>query len=247
MARNDEVGAFGQCIRFLLVIINVIFIILGLVIFVTACVLKWGSTALNDLIDIPEINTIIDTSSSISGVAIFMLILGAFIILLALFGFLGVYYMNRFFLWIYLAVVVVIFVGQIIALLVLVFSSSTLKDKYKEALNKTITDINTKGSDYDKKCKAMKGLSDLFQCCGANGPKDFTSASSVENCCFNKNNVTYTVGCADKTINDVEKNVVNLLVIPSAVILGIEFFAIIMVPFLAGKAGTKNRSKYDTY
>jgi hypothetical protein len=45
-------------------------------------------------------------------------------------------------------------------------------------------------------------------------------------------------GCADKSVAVASKNVINLVVIPTAVVLGIQFFAILAVPFLIGKAGS---------
>lgn len=246
---SRDYGAFAQCTRFLLAVINVIFLILGLTVLITAIILRYGSSEFSKLIDIPDINSVIDAAGSISGVTIFLLILGGFIILLSLFGILGVRYMNRFFLIVYEIIIIAIFVAQIIAVLVLVFSSSSIADSYKEKLGDVVKDIQNNQvnntEDAKKKCALMHGLSDVFKCCGAKGPGDFADVNTTltGDCCVNKN--PNQPGCANKTVDDVEKNVVNLLVIPTAIILVIEFFAIITVPFLVGKAGKKSGYEYD--
>jgi hypothetical protein len=240
-----RIGFCAQSTRFFLTIINVLFLILGLVVFVTAIVLRWGSSSFNKLINIPDINKIIDSAGSIGAVTVFLLVLGGFIILLSFFGILGVKYMNRFFLVIYEIIVVAIFLGQLIALLVLVFSSNTIANEYKKALNTTMSDLN-KGENADEKCKVFKGLSNLFDCCGANGPSDFVNRTLVTDmiCCEKKD--LNQRGCAQKSVDEIESNVVSLVVIPSLVILAIEFFAMITVPFLIGKAGSaKRENEYE--
>ena len=241
-----KIGAFAQCTRFLLAVINVIFLILGLVIFITAIVLRWGSSSFSKMINIDEISTLIEGAGSISAITIFFLILGGFIILLSLFGILGVKYMNRFFLIIYEIVIVCLFLAQVICLLVLLFSKSGIEKEYNKGLNKTIEDINGLKDNYDVKIKLMKDLSVLFKCCGANGPEDFKNQTLVtdKTVCFDYKG-EYANGCGKKSVNTIENNVINLIVIPSSIILGIEFFAMIMVPFLVGKAGTLKKSSYD--
>jgi hypothetical protein len=241
-----KIGFCAQSARFFLTIINVLFLILGLVVFITGIVLRWGSTSFNKLINIPDINKIIDSAGSISGVTIFLLVLGGFIILLSFFGILGVRYMNRFFLVVYEVIVVAIFLAQIIAILVLVFSSSTIINEYKKALNGTMDDVNKNGADAGDKCQLFKGLSSVFDCCGANGPSDFLNQTLVtEKICCEKGDPNQK-GCASQSVDEVQKNVINLVMIPSAVILGIEFFAMLTVPFLIGKAGSlKRENEYE--
>lgn len=238
-------GGFAQCTRFLLAIINVIFLILGLTVFITACVLRWGSTGFSKLINIEEISTLIEGASSINAITIFFLVIGGFIILLSLFGILGVKYMNRFFLIVYEIIIVCLFLAQIVAILVLVFSSSSIESEYRKSLNNTMDAIN-KDKDIDENCKLFKSISDVFHCCGINGPSDFVNQTLVTSkiCCKDYTG-DYSTGCADKSINSIEDNVVSLIVIPSSIILGIEFFAMVTVPFLVGKAGAKHKHYYD--
>ena len=245
-----KIGAFAQCTRFLLIIINVLFLILGLTVFICAIVLKWGGSTFSDLISNKDLNTLINGASAISGVSVFFLILGGVIILLSLLGLLGAKYMNRFFLVLYEIVIIVLFLAQAISILVLVFSSSKIEKEYTKALNETITDINTHNNDTQiitDKCKIMKSLSELFHCCGSTSPKDFLNQTLVtEKICCSEYTGDYADGCADKSIKKIKDNVVSFLVIPSSIILGIEFFAMITVPFLVGKAGAK-KDDYDSY
>jgi hypothetical protein len=233
-----EYGVFAQCNRFLLAVVNVIFLILGLVVFITAIVLRWGGSQFSKLINIAEINTLIEGAGSISAVTIFFLILGGFIIILSLFGILGVRYMNRFFLIVYEIIIIVLFLAQVISILVVVFSSSKIEEHYREGLNKTVESINKQDATWNDKCTLMKSISDIFHCCGANGRSDFNETLQVKCCQTGKEEF----GCADKSINDIKNNVVNLLVIPTSIILGIEFFAMLIVPFLVGRAANKRKN-----
>ena len=240
-----KIGCFGQLTRFLLIIVNVLFLILGLAVLIMAIVLRWGSSSFNKLINIPEMNTLIDSASAISTVTIILLILGGFIILLSLFGICGTKYMNRFFLIVYEIIVMIIFLSQIIAILVLLFSGSSIESDYRNALNQTVSKINDDYDTHKDQCQLMFALSDSFKCCGANGPSDFKNSTLVTDMICCKESKMNQPGCADETIKMVTNNVLYLVVIPGSIILAIEFFAIISVPFLIGKAGNKKANNYD--
>lgn len=234
---GKDVGCMGNTIRVCLYFVNGIFLIMGLVIFITAAVLKW-SDLLTDL-DIAEL-TQLAAIGSINSVSIFLMVLGGFAILVSLFGILGAKFLNRFFLIIYEIIVLIMFLAHGIALLVLIFSATTITNEYTAFLNKTVTEL--KSSD-DKGCELVLTLSNLFDCCGGfDGPNDFRNKTLAKSCCkLDKNNMTSNQGCASKSVDYITDKSVELLIIPSGVILAVELLAIVMIPFLIGKAGQKSQ------
>jgi hypothetical protein len=130
---------------------------------------------------------------------------------------------------------VLLFLSQAIALMVLLFSSPKVEREFKTILNTTVSDINKNDTSYKSQCGFMGSLSEVFSCCGLNGPLDFKNPSDVYSCCDKKKNST--VGCGDKVVKDIKGNYVGFLVVPNSLILGIELFAIITVPFLIGRIG----------
>ena len=176
-------------------------------------------------------------STTITGFLIFVIVISVFCLVVSLFGLIGSCCTNRFFLICYEIVIVLLFLSQAIALMVLLFSSSKIEKEFKNGLNNTVNDINDNKS-YQSQCALMESLSGVFQCCGLNGPKDFTNPSDVYSCCDKKHNST--LGCGDKIVKDIKQNYVGFIVIPNSLILGIELFAVITVPFLIGRIGRGN-------
>lgn len=233
VSKYDKIGCCGNMFRFILFVINFLFFLLGVVVFITAAVLKWGNT-IEKLNDIPELKEI-SYVGSINTVAIIIMIVGAFITLLSLFGLLGVKFLNRPLLIIYESIVVLLFLTHGISILVIIFASSGIETKYKEILNNTMNDLNA-NKHISTNCDVFKGLSEVFHCCGVTKPSDFINQTLTTECCAqDKNSNPYTDGCGDKSFNDLQKNAINLLIIPSAVILLVELFSIITVPFLIGR------------
>lgn len=74
-------------------------------------------------------------------------------------------------------------------------------------------------------------ISDLFQCCGYNGPNDFIDPANKK-CCQSP---TSNAGCGQLAPDKLKTSAINFLVIPSAIILFIEFVQIVAVPILAAK------------
>ena len=77
----------------------------------------------------------------------------------------------------------------------------------------------------------MKALSTIFECCGYDGPQDFNNQSSIANCCQTNKDV----GCALKTIDSIEKNAIQVILIPNVVVLVLELIMIITIPILVSR------------
>lgn len=235
---DDKIGCCGNLVRFMLFIVNALFLILGLTVFITAAILKWGDkSTFSKFTDIKGIDSIVSVGS-IGTIAVIFLIISAFIILLSIVGIIGVKFLSKFFLIIYEIIVGIMFLAHLIAFLVLIFGSKSIEQKYKEGLVNTMKQINTGNNTKDPiACDLMKGLSGLFDCCGNEGPGDFNSTMLADKCCqLNAKNMTSQSGCGNASISEVKDNAINLVIIPSAIILLVELFALIMVPCLVGKS-----------
>ena len=236
-----NLGFCGSSIRFLLIIINVLFFLMGLIVFIIAAVLKW-TTVFNTFVNIKEIETLVKLGS-IESVATVLLIVSVFAMIVSVVGMIGAKYANKFFLITYEIIVVLLFLTHGIAALVVAVGSSKLQSEFSDAMNKTIDNINsneTMPDVFDKDCNLMRNLSSVFKCCGANGPWDFTNATFSFECCAPED---YQVGCTDKIIKDVVEYSIHMIVVPSVIILLVEIFAILMVPILICRAS--KRGSYE--
>lgn len=236
-----KTGCCGSLIRVLLGLVNILFLLIGLAVFTAAAVLRWSSDSiLNKISRSDDIHSIIDVSA-INSVTVALLIIGGFIALLSLIGLVGVCFTSKFFLFVYEVIIVILFLSHAIVLIVAAFKSSDLEKEFRKALNQTVDDMNSPKIPQDElqaKCKSLRLISDIFQCCGANGPQDFSyNKTYATECCVG----SYTIGCSDKTVSSVKSNGVNIIVIPNSIILGFEFLIILLVPFLIGRISSERR------
>lgn len=113
-----KVGCCGGMIRFLLIMINSIFFLIGLTVFIVAAILRWGSNSiLSKLSGDADVQSILNLSA-IDAVSIALLSLGGFVIFLSLLGLAGACCANKCFLFVYEAVIVALFVTHAIILTV---------------------------------------------------------------------------------------------------------------------------------
>ena len=142
-----------------------------------------------------------------------------------------------------------------ILIVFLAFRSTDIEANYRSDLNRTINHINA-NENVDNDCQKMKGkllnfktlynlktlikfchifilkaISTIFNCCGVNGPNDFTNSTIALECCHSDGATkmfVYQDGCANKSVASLMK----LIFIASVVIWSIELFLLIMIPFL---------------
>lgn len=227
MANNNE--HCSGLIRFLLIITNICFLVLGIVVLITGGMLKYNTGSVESFSNLDGVNLL----------SVILICIGTFAILVSIFGIMGARYLNRFFLIIYLAIVLAMFLLHGFSLSYLMAKTNEIETEYKSQLNETVYHIKTNASDFTEQCKVMKGLSTLCDCCGYNGANDF-SGPIIAQCCAPLTN--HTTGCSQTSFDLLKRLAHNLFVIPSLVILVIELCSIIFVPFLIGK----RRSEYDS-
>lgn len=238
-----NIGCCGSFIKLILCIINIIFLFAGLAVFILASILRWGSDSIIKEITNNEAVRSIFNISVIDGVSIALLAFGAFIILLSLIGLMGVICNSKCFLYLYEFTIILLFLGHGVSLLVVTLTSDSIEVDFKQAINNTMDNINNATHDitpdkFDDSCAIMKGLSEIFQCCGSTAKSDFIDQSLTLKCCINNT----SIGCGIKTVDSIKSNAVNIVFIPSGVILGFELILILMVPILVSRLN-KNKSK----
>lgn len=113
-----QTGCFGSFIRIILSLINIVFLLCGLAVFLIAAALKWADTTLiSRFIKDEGIRSIIDVSA-FDTVSWALLVLGAFIVLLSLIGLIGACCANRFFLVIYEIILIMLFLSHGVLLII---------------------------------------------------------------------------------------------------------------------------------
>lgn len=136
-------------------------------------------------------------------------------------------------------IVVIIFLVHLAALIVLLVAYGPVQTAFTQAFNSTIQTLNTNKSPSlsDSTCSLMYNISSLFNCCGSTASSDLSSAAQ-DVCCIKP---TPQQGCASLVFDNLKKYSIYLLIIPTAVLLGIELLSIILVPFLIASI---SRNKY---
>lgn len=239
-----RLGCCGSFLRLSLSIVNILFLLIGLTVFIAASVLRWGSDSIIEEITKNEAIASVINISVINNVSISLLVIGGFIILLSLIGLLGVLCTNRCFLYLYEITIIILFLAHGITLIVVTLSSTSIENEFRTALNKTMDTINdpsTTEKDFEEQCAVIKGLSELFQCCGSTSRADFRNQTISYQCCINST----SIGCGEKTIDSINDNAVNLVFIPNGVILVFELLLILMVPFLIARISRSKERKDD--
>lgn len=232
MAKSLDNGC-AQFYRFILLVLNTILFIIGLTVFICALVLKYGKTIVKDL-NVNELDEVI----KLSEINIFIWIVfavGTVVLLISLIGICGLCYLNKCILNIYEIIIILLFTIHAIGLIVFFASNSSIENEIKDGIQKLTTRLNSSETFKNADCDVMKLLSNVLKCCGAESSDDFLNNDKVlYDCCGISNStiIPKVKGCSDATINELNKDSKNLILIPSAVILGIELIIIVATPLM---------------
>ena len=143
---SKKFGAFGSCIRLILVTFNIILFIIGAVVFASAAIIRWKPELIvSELIDDQDINSLINISS-LGTVSLALLTIGGAMLLLGVIGLIGTMCSSRFFLVLYEVLIIVIFFCHGVLLLLVSYKSSDLEEEFRKELNKSIEIINSPNS-----------------------------------------------------------------------------------------------------
>ena len=228
--------------------------IIGIVITALGAVLKFGLNLLlsSESIDFKELEPLLDLSS-LDTIAIVIIIVGVFIIVLSGFGMCGACCTNRCLLIIYEILLSIIFLGHLIALIVAAVKAPELEDFFKKQMDDFVKEINDNvpsnvqlPPNLGDKCKALRFISDFFECCGATGPGDFKNPGFATECCsLSGTGAVYGAGCTTTVIEFIKDNTTKFIIIPNSIIIVFEFVIVVITAVLIFKVTRQNRGKSD--
>lgn len=172
MARRKS-GSLGICgcfLRIMLAILNLFIFGIGLALVVLTSLFKW-STVFDFVKKIDGLEQFVNFQT-LDGVIIALLVIGIYLVILSLIGFIAVTSMNRCFLGMYEVLLLIIFLAHLGALIALL----VLQPKYEETIRgefdniiARITNATLSGLS-DTRVEAvytsLRALSGTFNCCG---------------------------------------------------------------------------------
>ncbi|XP_071175308.1 tetraspanin-18-like [Mytilus edulis] len=193
----------SKCGRILLVVLNIIFLIIGLVIFALGMVLKFGfekikpylDDALNTVKggiseimktsgnlgaptlsanDLKEIDELVEIAESIlKDVAIALIIVGSVMLVIVLLGCCGACYKIKIFLFLYSVIIFILLVAMVTVAGLYLNKREIIDDKVKPILKTTIKDSYKGLQGINFISLAWNFAMQQFSCCGVDNSKDF--------------------------------------------------------------------------
>lgn len=253
----NKVTAHGICPRILLAILNFIFLLISIALFIGAAVLKWKVIHeidfLREITDFKEfyMSEILDTSLTL------LLCIAGIIIVIALIGLFGACCANKLLLFIYLVCMALIFLSHLGLFIAYLVKRSFFAEKAKELVNtgsNLLLSNTTTNIDKTMLCGIFKLTSTLFKCCGNNGPEDFQEHKfnhtdyhyvNITDICCDSDYVSYTnvsSGCASKVESFIDSS--ELIIFPNVGLLffqGTILFLVLVLINNFNKVFKKNR------
>ncbi|KAK2140339.1 hypothetical protein LSH36_1386g00015 [Paralvinella palmiformis] len=198
LVASEQVAIMGCgicCMKFLLILFNTLFGIIGLVLvaggaFVLASSNEYTKTYLDKVLaaipGLPEGFNLedaqklevggvtVDVAAILKPVAIFLIVFGLFLIICAIFGSCGSCCNNRFMLAVYAALVLILLLIQVVV--VALFFSGALDGTIKSQMKATIRDNYISVDDAGLWSLAWSAIMIKYECCGVENYKDFNDA-----------------------------------------------------------------------
>lgn len=174
--------------RLLLILINIVFLLVGLALTVVGFILRFGRTLYDPFLVIAKQklkNALASTSIEsydvdsvdigeiLEGMAIGLIVGGIFLVCISFFGCCGACCKSEILLWLYAIVLIVIFVAEAVAIGLLYGKPDLVKDNAK----KSVKDFKGLGSS-EVISVAWNILMIEFKCCGVNDYTDFTELAT---------------------------------------------------------------------
>lgn len=186
-------GALSTLSRVVIVVINILFLLIGLAFFAGGLFVRFGSSVIDgyisNIIDSLEksINssgfTDIDIKSLFSltdilyGVAVGLICFGLFLLIITILGICGGCCNIRVMLIIYVIICGTLLIGQIVVIGILYGSPNTFHDPAKASLKSSIQSDYQGLNGTNLVSIAWNVVNQQFKCCGANDYSDFTGAT----------------------------------------------------------------------
>lgn len=179
-------GCGANLAKVVLVVVNIIFLLLGLGIAVAGLYFKFGEDFLQDdikdvldninldMVGGVDIYTMLDRMSNI------FIVVGFIIFAIGFFGCCGACCQWRWMLVIYAIIVILLMIVQIAGIALFASFKGEINSSFSDEATKLITDNYGKaGDDHEKITKAFNNLFNTFQCCGIYNSTDIVPKSSA--------------------------------------------------------------------
>jgi hypothetical protein len=149
----------------LLVIVNLLMMAVGGVMLITGIVFKLGKEDL-----VPQLS---DYSTSMEGISLFVIIVGAVVAIVGLLGCMGACLKKNGILNFYFLIVLVTLVLQVALIIFTILKKDAVIAQVTEAVTDTFNAVND-GTATDKEKQATSYLESAAECCGLTGPAFWT-------------------------------------------------------------------------
>ncbi len=185
-------GCGGKCMKFLLIVINLIVALCGLGLIATGLVIKFG---VSDWIPIDEVAALLDSQLLRSAVYI-IIAAGGFVFLVSVCGCLGALCENKCLLVLYFLLLFIVFAAQIAAgIFAALYTRQITSYLEKEGMEFLRDSYGLKNSTKNELgTNAWDLVQNKLDCCGVTGPGDYAANNNVNNsvysypesCCVSK-------------------------------------------------------------
>jgi len=179
-------GCGNACGAFLLNVVNLLFLLIGLVPLVFGIIALASEKTLTTVIAfIPgsaDINQIVPLSELIKSSAVYIIVLGGIIFVIGFLGFCGSCCKVRWMIYLYMLLLILILLAEIAIIVLAVAFPSTFSSGAKTAMMQSLKDnelqdITLKNKTADGLSLAWHSMQFGLQCCGANSSADYSSSS----------------------------------------------------------------------
>lgn len=208
-------GAGMKCIKYLMIIFNVLFLFAGLVLVAIGAVAQYQQSKIN----------------YVSSAAILIIVVGSVIFLLSFLGCFGAINENRFILGLFGVLMIIICILCIAAIIVTFVFKSQVSAIWKQPLKDSLKTFNPKQKinfllvwwptlQYDEKCCGVDNSSDWRS-------NTYFNGSIPASCCNNKNETgicgptetPYSIGCAEKITATIERFIAIVGIIVACIVV----------------------------
>lgn len=216
-------GCCEGCGQVLLVLINLLFSLIGIVLLVVSCLVRFGSDLLDTYLrdaysafqkaiqsaaaqqdfDISGL----DIGDIIGDASIGFIVIGAFFFILGIFGCIGAICKVKFLLIVYTIVLMTIFVAELVFVILLAAAKSTVDGWIRTPLIKKLKDDYSGTSGTDPFTLTINFVMHEFKCCGIDNYTEFENADKWNQtrggqkvpsfCCRDVTNKTVTKYCTE--------------------------------------------------
>ncbi|XP_063439770.1 tetraspanin-9-like isoform X2 [Mytilus trossulus] len=193
-------GCGASVAKVILVIVNTIFLILGLGIGIAGLVFRFGTDLLGDKLKEAMQSLKIETAGGVNvyevagSLSLLLIIVGFFIFLVGGLGCCGACCQNRVLLVVYAIIVAILLIVQIVGVALFAGFRSKFDDSVKDGFKEILkSKYNTTGND--DLTNSYNALFDVYKCCGVDNSTDMPKNDLPKECCE-------TTNPCDKTSSD---------------------------------------------